>query len=251
MGTKKTFVLMSLTMIVATCTGGKEPTQARGFDEGPWMMDQQQPEILIVKEKGGSAPAASSSSSKMKDLTPIICLLAPLLLAAILLPAKMTMSMNGMMSNNMQNGMLPNGFMMMPNGMVPLTALMTSGVGNANLMGLPLYKDSILSKKFSNDNEQQERVNETFSENNSSNKYMRNTLKHNEKNKETAWFATNLSGYKTTIKRPIVKTNEKIKGFKTKGDAENDEWVSRVWSTETTIADEILKIFDDIQKSYI
>ncbi|GBN61672.1 hypothetical protein AVEN_83336-1, partial [Araneus ventricosus] len=95
--------------------------QARGMDEGPWSMMNQQPEVLIVKEKGGPPANGGTMGMSMKDLTPLLCLLAPLLLAAIMIPAKMTMMMNNMMGNG-GGGMFPMLPMipMLPNGMLPM-----------------------------------------------------------------------------------------------------------------------------------
>lgn len=134
-------------------------TRGRGMDE--WSMMGGQPEVLIVKEKGGNGGShAPSKSMDMKDLTPILCLLAPLLLAAIMIPAKMTMMMNGMMAMNpMINPQMNGNYPMYP--MLPMmsplspysmmSSLLTSGSGGSQQLPIG-FKTGILSKEFAEKN---------------------------------------------------------------------------------------------------
>lgn len=253
------FVLVCLAVAVTTSVGGSESPQARGFDEDPWSsMAQpwtsmtQQPEVLIVKEKGGGGSAASNM--KMKDITPIICLLAPLLLAAIILPAKMSMMMNGMMGTNGMMPMIPmmpipiqNG-LFMPNTNLPLTALLTSGLGgnNNNNLGLPIFKDFIASKMYSQDTSREiDDRNSTESPvgfaSNFNESSEENALEYKKINKKNEWYATSVPQYVTTVVPKIKKKNEQKKN---KGDAGNSEWSSRVWSAEEPKANELLNLFN-------
>lgn len=246
-----TFVLASLVVVMTVCATGRESTQARGFDEDPWNSMNQQPEVLIVKEKGGGVPSSGSSGMKMKDLTPIICLLAPLLLAAILIPAKMTMMLNGMMGNNgimpfpqpfMQTMMMPNNFPFTNS--LPLTALLTSGMGSGNNpFGLPIFKDSFISKMFpENVTRQNDKDNNTYPSDKFNNEYASNMLDPLKENEVYDWF------FGTTP--PSVKTKKKNKtNKKNKGDIGKTQWSTRVWSedkSKISLADEIIKLFEDI-----
>lgn len=245
------FVLASLVMAMAVCVTGSESTQARGFDEDPWNSMNQQPEVLIVKEKGGGAPSSGSSGMKMKDLTPIICLLAPLLLAAIMLPAKMTMMMNGMMGTN---GIMPFPMpfmptMMMPNNLpftnsLPLTALLTSGMGSGNNpFGLPIFKDSFISKMFpENVSRESDKDNDTHPSDSFNNEYSSNVFDRTKEKEVHDWFFGSTP--------PSVKTKKKSKTHKkNKGDIGKTEWSTRVWSedeSKMSLADEIIKLLEDI-----
>lgn len=237
------FVLASLVMVMTACVTGKESTQARGFDEDPWNAMSQQPEVLIVKEKG---PSSGSAAMKMKDLTPIICLLAPLLLAAILIPAKMTMMLNGMMGPFPMPFMQP---MMMPNNFpytnhLPLTALLTSGMGSGhNPFGLPTFKDSFISKMFpENVTRQNDKDNDSYPSDSFNNEYASNMSDRLKENEVHDWFFSATSLSEKTKKKN--KTNKK-----NKGDVDKTQWSTRVWSedkSQNSVADEIIKLFEDI-----
>lgn len=253
------FALLFLTMVVTTCVSASESILARGFDEGPWSSNQQ-PEILIVKEKGGSQSAASSSS-KMKDLTPLLCLLAPLLLAAILLPSKMTMMMNGMMGSNQM--VMPNMMMPMPQNMMmpgagplyafPLTAMLSSGLGsNSKPLSLPLFKSMIESKKFSEDgNHLGDKNNATQPSDGLANGLVINIFERSKENKENEWYVADTQTTLVPFEHKPAKDSKKHK--RRKGDPEKSEWSSRVWPAEkskTTLADEMLNLFDEIWNTF-
>lgn len=242
-----TFVLAFLIVVMTSCVTGKESTQARGFDEDPWNTMSQQPEVLIVKEKGGAS--SGSAGMKMKDLTPIICLLAPLLLAAILIPAKMTMMLNGMMGANgmmpfpmpfMQPMMMPNNFPYTNN--LPLTALLTSGMGSGNNpFGLPIFKDSFISKMFP-ENVTRQNDNDTYPSDSFNDEYASNMLDRLKENEVHDWFFTSTPLSEKTKKKN--KTNKK-----NRGDVGKTQWSTRVWSedkSQISVADEIIKLFEDI-----
>lgn len=221
-------VLLSLTMVVATCASGSESTQARGFDD--WSSMSQQPEILIVKEKGGGQ--SMQSSSKMKDLTPLLCLLAPLLLAAIMLPSKMTMMMNDMntMMMPMPATMMPGTMMPgIPNQLMPfrVTAMLTNGMLNNNNIpvSLPLFKSFIESKTFSEDLGQQS---ESGSKNHKSGATDRLYVsKERTKDiKENGWYVA-------STELPII-PSEELKTFqkdkwnqKSIGEIKTDKWLKK------------------------
>lgn len=247
-----TFVLASLVMVMIVCVTGRESTQARGFDEDPWNSMNQQPEVLIVKEKGGGAPSSGSSGMKMKDLTPIICLLAPLLLAAIMIPAKMTMMLNGMMGTNgimpfplpfMQPMTMQNNFPL--TNTLPLTALLSSGMGSGNNpFGLPIFKNSFISKMFPENVSRllNDEDNDTYPSDSFNNEYASNMFDHLKEKEVDDWF------FVTTP--PSVKTKKKNKtNKKDKGDIGKTQWSTRVWSedkSKISLADEIIKLFEDI-----
>ncbi|GFY63358.1 uncharacterized protein TNIN_327031 [Trichonephila inaurata madagascariensis] len=264
-------------MMMTTVLPGSDSSaiQARGMDEGPWSMMNQEPEVLIVKEKGGGMSNGGNMGMSMKDLTPIICLLAPLLLAAIMIPAKMTMMMNGMMGNmgNM-GGMIPMVLPMLPNGMLPgiggmlpgiggmlpgiggmlpmpgggilptgknFQALLTSGFDGTQL---PISKKENSSKEFSGkefSDEYRNRLNQTFDDEDG------NDIESSCKGKDCKKgdLSSFLSG-KEWLKKRKMQTSEDTTREETK------EWSSRVWSEKaykTTIANQILNLLNEIEKA--
>ncbi|GIX79305.1 uncharacterized protein CDAR_290541 [Caerostris darwini] len=251
----KVLVLVAM-MVTTTLAQDGVKIQARGMDEGPWSMMNQQPEVLIVKEKGGMPTNGGTMGMSMKDLTPIICLLAPLLLAAIMIPAKMTMMMNNMMGN-MGNGMfpmlpmipmLPNGMLpMLPNGMLPgipglpLSAMLTSG---SHSLQLPVFKGGVVSKEF---------VGKEFTEENQVN----DTLTDNEDTNAKADCAENKDCKKGQLNLLLSRKNlllkHKMRAFKRFPAEINKEWSNRVFSerkhSNRSIANQILKLIDVFEKA--
>ncbi|GFS85696.1 hypothetical protein NPIL_516551 [Nephila pilipes] len=196
----------------------------------------------------------------MKDLTPIICLLAPLLLAAIMIPAKMTMMMNGMMGGGGGGigGMIP--MVMLPNGMLPGIGGMLPGIGGmlpggggmlpgiGGLTGLlmsgssgtqlPVFK-KFGGKEFSDGNRNQS--NETLGDDNVPDEEHSCDGKECKKGDLSNFF----SG-KEWLKKRKMQTS----GDATKGDT--NEWSSRIWSEKTyktTLANQILSLLNEIEKT--
>ncbi|KAF8769922.1 hypothetical protein HNY73_017513 [Argiope bruennichi] len=241
---------MAVTLVQAEISEGGI-IQARGMDEGPWSMMNQQPEVLIVKEKGGAAAHGGTMGMSMKDLTPIICLLAPLLLAAIMIPAKMTMMMNNMMGNGLGGmfpmlpmiPMFPNGMLpMLPNGMlpglpglpgVPMSALLTGG---SSSLQLPIFKEGIVSKEFTG----KEFV---------GGKNLNDTMDRYDdcKKKESCQkgpLKLLLSGKEALLKRRLQTSEDHLR--------EASDWSSRVWSdnkNKKSLANEILRLIERIEKA--
>ncbi|GFQ73343.1 uncharacterized protein TNCT_311851 [Trichonephila clavata] len=260
-------VLATMMMTVVLPKSDSSAIQARGMDEGPWSMMNQEPEVLIVKEKGGGMSNGGNMGMNMKDLTPIICLLAPLLLAAIMIPAKMTMMMNGMMGNggNM-GGMIPMVLPMLPNGMLPGIGGMLPGIGGM-LPGiggmlpmpgggilptgkkfqallkdgtqLPISKKEIASKEFSD--EYRNQLNQTFDDEDVND--VENTCKGKDCKKGD--LRSFFSGKEWLKKRKMQTSGDTAR-------EEANEWSSRVWSEKaykTTIANQILNLLKEIEKA--
>lgn len=236
----------------------EEGVSARGMDEWSMMGGGMQPEVLIVKEKGGNGgghPPAKSGMD-MKDLTPIICLLAPLLLAAIMIPAKMTMMMNGLMAMNpmippmmpMTNGMLPMIPMMPTTGLLQqtpyalLSAMLTGG--NSHNQQLPIFKNSILSKEFTEKN---------FSENNTTNDYQIKVSSHPVDKDRLDFCKKNKNDCKKEFYNTYLTSKEESKqnGLQKRNGMNIEKNVSsRVWNARSrliSVADQILNFLDEIE----